>query len=190
MVQEKNEAEQLGEAAVESEEIFKGVMLHVLRDKVTLPDGKPAVRELIRHVGAVAVIPVTADGRVVLERQFRYPVNKVITEVPAGKLNSKEENRLEAAKRELLEETGIVADKWTDLGELLPAAAYCDEKLTLYLVEDLHFGDRKLDEDEFLNVYTVPFKEILDDVLAGKVADAKTQVIVLKAAVKLGILHS
>ena len=97
----------LAEVQTDSQEIYDGVILHVFKDTVSLPNGNPATREVIRHVGAVGVIPVTDDGKVIIERQFRYPLNEVITEIPAGKLDSKTEDRLEAAKRELKEETGL-----------------------------------------------------------------------------------
>ena len=100
----------LNEVQTASEEIFDGVILHVFKDTVALPNGNPATREVIRHVGAVGVIPVTGDGKVIIERQFRYPLNRVITEIPAGKLDSFTEDRLSAAKRELEEETGYTAE--------------------------------------------------------------------------------
>lgn len=183
----EKELKELGEKKILSDEIYDGAIMHVFRDTVTLPDGKKAYRELIRHVGAVCIIPVTDDNRVIVERQFRYPIDKVITEIPAGKLNFPEENRLEAAKRELLEETGICADIWTDLGVFYPAAAYSDEKITMYLARGLHFGESRPDEDEFLTLCTVPLAELLCDVTAGKITDAKTQLAVLKAARILGI---
>ena len=101
------EERKLREIQVGTEDIFDGVILNVKRDQVRLPNGHQSVREVIRHVGAVCVVPVTADGKVVVERQYRYPIDQVITEIPAGKLDSKEEDRLHAAKRELMEETGI-----------------------------------------------------------------------------------
>ena len=102
----------LTEVTVSSEEIFDGQVVHLFKDTVELPNGKAATREVIRHVGAVAIVPMTEDGKVVVERQFRYPLHKVITEIPAGKLDSKSEDRLAAAKRELEEETGLLA-VWT-----------------------------------------------------------------------------
>jgi len=174
--------EELREVQASSREIFDGRILHLFEDTVTLPNGRPAFREVIRHVGAVCVIPVTEDGKVVVERQFRYPIDRVITEIPAGKLDSRQEPRLEAAKRELLEETGITAENWQELGLFYPAAAYCDEAITMYLATGLRFGERKLDDDEFLNVELVPLKELVDEVMAGKIPDAKTQLAVLKAA--------
>ena len=99
--------ENLTEVATHSQEIFDGIILHLFKDTVTLPNGNSATREVIRHVGAVGVIPMTDDGKVIIERQFRYPLNRVITEIPAGKLDSFSEDRLSAAKRELEEETGV-----------------------------------------------------------------------------------
>lgn len=177
----------LSEVGISSKEIFDGHILHVFLDTVRLPDGESAEREIIRHVGAVCIIPVTDDGEVIIERQFRYPIGQVITEIPAGKLDSKSENRLDAAKRELLEETGITADEWIDMGLFYPAAAYSDEKITMYLAKGLHYGAQKLDEDEFLSVEKKPLCELVEDVMSGRITDAKTQTAVLKAARILGI---
>ncbi|MBR2422866.1 MAG: NUDIX hydrolase [Oscillospiraceae bacterium] len=172
----------LAEVQTGSEEIFDGVILHVFKDTVQLPNGNPATRELIRHVGAVGVIPVTEDGKVIVERQFRYPLGRVITEIPAGKLDSFSEDRLSAAKRELEEETGYTADEWIDMGDYYPTPAYCDERITLYLARGLHQGQRHLDEDEFLNFEAVPLSQLVEDVMEGRITDGKTQVAVLKAA--------
>lgn len=182
----EKEIKELREEQVSSESIFRGVILDVKKDTVRLPNGNTAGREIIRHVGAVCVIPVTENGEVVVERQYRYPFDTVITEIPAGKLDSKQEDRLSAAKRELREETGLTADEWTDLGGFYPAAAYSDEYITMYMARKLHQGNRELDEDEFLNVVTVPIEELIEDIMAGKVPDAKTQTAVLKAARILG----
>lgn len=180
------EFERLREKTLSSEDIFNGKILHVLKDSVELPNGDTAARERIAHVGAVCIVPVTKDGKVYVERQYRYPLDRVITEIPAGKLDGDEEDPLEGAKRELREETGLTADKWTDMGLFFPAAAYCAEVITMFLAEDLHEGEQELDEDEFLDVKAVPLKELLDDIMAGKVPDAKTQAAVLKAARILG----
>lgn len=171
----------LEEIQKKSEEIFNGQILHLFKDMVELPNGKEAVREVIRHVGAVAVIPITEDGKVIVEQQFRYPLGRVITEIPAGKLDSMNEDRLAAAKRELAEEIGYTADEWINMGDYYPAAAYCDEKITIYLAKGLHKGIRKLDEDEFLNVREVPMQELMEDVMQGKITDGKTQTALLKA---------
>ena len=178
----EEELRSLGEKRIDGEKVFDGGMLQVYLDRIALPDGGRSQREYIRHVGAVAIVPLTDDGRVIVERQFRYPIGRVITEIPAGKLDSYGEDRLGAAKRELREETGIEAGEWTDMGDFIPAAAYCDERITLFLARGLRFGERHTDEDEFLNVFSVPFEEMLDDVLSGRITDAKTQTAILKAA--------
>ncbi|MBR5336953.1 MAG: NUDIX hydrolase [Lachnospiraceae bacterium] len=176
------ERESLGEKRLESECVFDGIILHVEKDRVGLPNGNEAVREVIRHIGAVCIVPVTDDGMVVMERQFRYPIDRVISEIPAGKLDFKDEDRLEAAKRELREETGYTAGKWTDMGIYYPAAAYSDERITMYLATELSKGERKLDFDEFLNVELIPIDKLVDDIMAGRITDGKTQVAILKAA--------
>ena len=179
------EEAKLREIQTDSENVFDGVILNVKRDQVRLPNGHQSVREVIRHVGAVCVVPVTDDGRVVVERQYRYPIDPVITEIPAGKLDSREEDRLHAAQRELKEETGITADSWTDMGLYYPAAAYSDEKITMYLARGLHRGEQRLDEDEFLNVELVSMEELIEEILTGKITDGKTQAAILKAAMLL-----
>lgn len=177
----------LREIRTNSEEIFDGVVLHVQRDTVKLPNGGEAVREVIRHIGAVCVIPVLENGDVVMERQFRYPLDRVILEIPAGKLDAADEDRFSAIQRELREETGYTADEWTVLGDFHPAPAYSDEYITMYMARKLRRGNRHLDEDEFLDVCTVPLKDLVEDVMAGNISDAKTQVCVLKAARLLGL---
>lgn len=179
--------DELREKQTGSQEIFDGKILHVFKDTIELPDGKPSFRELIRHVGAVAVIPVTDEGKVIIERQYRYPFDEIITEIPAGKLDSAEEDHLEAAKRELVEETGITADEWIDLGVYYPTSAYSDEKIYMYLAKGLHRGEQKLDEGEFLDVEEIPLTEMLEQVMHGEIPDGKTQVAILKAAKILGM---
>ena len=183
----KQELEEMREVQTATEDVFDGVILNVKRDTVRLPDGSSSAREVIRHVGAVCVIPLTDDGEVIIERQYRYPFDTVITEIPAGKLDSKEEDRLSAAKRELREETGLTADRWTDLGGFYTAAAYSDEYITMFLAQGLHQGAQALDEGECLEVKKAPLKELVEDVMAGKIPDAKTQTAILKAARLLGL---
>ena len=175
----------LEEIMVASEEIFDSHVVHLFKDTVELPNGKLATRETVRHIGAVAVVPLTDDGKVIVERQFRYPLGCVITEIPAGKLDSKDEDRLSAAKRELQEETGYTAEEWIDLGDYYPAAAYTDERISLYLAKGLKQGDRNLDEDEFLDVVAVDLEELVEDVLNGTITDGKTQAALLKAYLRL-----
>lgn len=181
------ENEQLEERYLRGEEMYHGPLLHVYHDRVILPDGHETGRDYIRHIGAVCVIPVTDDNRAVVERQFRYPAGMVITEIPAGKLDSADEDRLSAAKRELLEETGYTADEWISLGEFYPAAAYSSERISMYIARALHEGERRLDEGEFLNVELVPLDKLVEQVMNGEIPDLKTQAAILKAARILGI---
>lgn len=181
-MKEFNDFSELEEKQIDTKQVFDGEVLHVSFDHIELPNGKTATREMVHHIGAVCVIPVTDDGKVIIERQFRYPIYQVITEIPAGKLDSKDEDRLLAAKRELREETGYTADKWTDLGVYYPAPAYSDEKITMYMAQGLHKGEQDLDDDEFLNVVEVPLTELLEAVMDGTITDGKTQICIMKAA--------
>lgn len=172
---------ELRETQLSSKGIFDGRILHVFEDTVRLPNGAAASREYLRHIGAVCVIPVLEDGSVLVERQYRYPVAQVLTEIPAGKLDAKDEDHLLAAQRELREETGATAERWTNLGVFYPACAYSDEAIEMYLAQGLHFGERHLDADEFLNVARVPLTKLVEEVMAGRIPDAKTQIAILKA---------
>ena len=131
------------ERQLDSRLIFDGRILHVYDDAVTLPNGGVASRELIRHIGAVCVIPVLRDGRAVVERQYRYPVGEVLTEIPAGKLDAPDEDPEEAARRELREETGYTCDELIALGVFYPAPAYSSEKIHMYLARGLHRPAKK-----------------------------------------------
>lgn len=177
----------LREIKVSSKEVYSGKLLHVYNDKVTLPNGRVAERDLIRHVGAVCVLPILDDERVIIERQYRYPTDEILLEIPAGKLDSKEENRLEAARRELKEETGYSAKEWISIGALYPTPAYSDEIITAYIAKGLEKGAQNLDEDEFIDVELIPLKTLVDDVMSGCILDAKTQIVILKAARLLSI---
>lgn len=152
---------------------YDGHFLKVHCDTVKLPDGKNVAREFIKHPGAVVILPLFSDGTVLLERQFRYPLNKVFIEFPAGKIDA-QENPLDSAKRELLEETGYTADKWQFICTIHNAIAYADEHLDIFLATGLHVGQQKLDEGEFLDVYRAPLSELLDQVRSGLVTDVKT----------------
>jgi ADP-ribose pyrophosphatase len=171
---------ELEEKKLSSEEIFDGVAIHLFRDEILLPNGNKGVREVIRHPGAVCVIPVTEDGDVIFVNQFRYAFNKVTLEVPAGKLE-KGEDPLEAAMRELSEETGLSAKNVVYLGELYTTPALIDEVIHMYLATDLVEGKQHLDEDEFINTLRMPLSEAVQKVMNGDIKDAKTQTILLKA---------
>jgi ADP-ribose pyrophosphatase len=163
----------LTETELSSEQVFDGTLLKVYRDAVRLPDGSPATREYIKHPGAVAIVPLFEDGRVLLERQFRYPHHREFIEVPAGKLDPGEPH-LETAKRELLEETGYVAGQWTRVGVIHTAIAYTDEAIELFLARKLEARERKLDAGEFLETFAVPFAEAVEMIRDGRITDAKT----------------
>lgn len=172
----------LNETHISTDDVFTGVILDVNKDTVKLPNGKIATRELIRHVGAVCIVPLTDDGKVIMERQFRYPMDEVIYEIPAGKLDSKNENPELAARRELREETGYIPGKMTHLGLFYPAAAYSDERINMYLATELAKGETELDEDEFLDIEEVPLDELVRLIAEGKVPDGKTQAAIMRVA--------
>lgn len=174
--------EHLVETTLSSEAKFDGTLLHIRKDTVLLPNGKAATREYNIHYGAVCILPLLKNGDVLLERQFRYPLREVLTEIPAGKLDRPDEDPLEAAKRELREETGAVALEWHDLGLFYPVGAYSTEKIHMYLARGLTFGEQALDEDEFLNVFRLPLSDLVDQILSGRIPDAKTQAAALRAA--------
>ncbi|HBI52476.1 MAG TPA: ADP-ribose pyrophosphatase [Ruminococcaceae bacterium] len=179
-ISENEESRELAEKTLSSEMIYDGKLLKVYKDQVRLPNGHESAREYIRHNGAVCIVPLTDDGKVIAERQFRYPFHSVITELPAGKLDTPEEDPAAAAARELLEETGITADTWIPIGALIPTCAYSTEVIHMYIARNLHFGERKLDEDEFLNVERIPLEEFVTRILNGEIRDSKTQTAVLK----------
>lgn len=173
---------QFEEKQLEREEIFNGAVLHVVKDKILLPDGNTSFREFCLHKGAVAVIPITDENEVILVRQFRYAHHREFLEIPAGKFDFIGEDPLEAAKRELSEETGAVAKNFVDLGVLDTTPALIDEKIYMFLAEGLTFGESHPDADEFLSVERIPLKDLVDMVMSGKIRDAKTQIAILKAA--------
>lgn len=182
----KQPEEHLLERQISSGEVYSGTLLHVFRDVVSLPDGEETSREYIRHNGAVCIVPLTDDGHVIVERQYRYANGRAFLEIPAGKLDSPGEDRLEAAKRELREETGITADHWEELGGLVCAPAYAGEYITMYLATGLHPGERHLDAEEFLDVYEVPLEDLVNAIMDGTIEDAKTISAILKTWIRVG----
>lgn len=168
----------LTESRLNSEELFRGFFLHAFRDTVRLPDGQTATREYVRHPGAVMIIALQGEGdalRVVLERQFRYPIGQAMLEFPAGKLDPGETS-LHCAQRELREETGYVARLWAKAGTLHPVIAYSTEFIDVWFAKDLTLGDRKLDDGEFLDVMEWSAPDLFEACLQGGVTDAKTLV--------------
>jgi ADP-ribose pyrophosphatase len=163
----------LTERFVSGEQVFDGTLLKVRRDTVRLPDGSQGAREYIRHPGAVAIVPLFDDGRILLERQFRYPHGRDFIEVPAGKLEPGELH-LETAKRELMEETGYEAKEWRRLGVIHTAIAYTDEAIELFSAKGLNHVGRKLDRGEFLETLILGFEEAIAMIRDGRITDAKT----------------
>ena len=168
------------EAQMDSKCIFEGRVLHLCLDTVRLSDGSTAHREVIRHNGAVCVVPLTENNEVVCVRQYRYAVGKMMLELPAGKLDSKSEEPASAALRELREETGYTCASLTYLGEMYGSPAILDEVIHLYLARELHSGDATPDEGEFLETVSLPLNELMDMILSGEVTDAKTQIAIMK----------
>jgi len=163
----------LVETTTAQEELLRGNFLHVVRDTVRLPDGAESTREYVRHPGAVMVVPLLDDGRVVLERQWRHPVGQVMTEFPAGKL-SPGEDPLACACRELQEETGYSAREWARAGRLHPCIGYSDEFIEVWFARGLSLGQTQLDDEEFVEVITATPDELLAWCRDGRVTDGKT----------------
>jgi ADP-ribose pyrophosphatase len=165
----------LTETCISSETLVKGNLLHAKRDKVRLPNGVETMREYIVHPGAVLVIPVLPDGRLVMERQFRYALHRTFIELPAGKIDPNEDP-LETGKRELLEETGYIASEWQFLASLNPCIGYCDEVIHVYLASELTAGKAKNDEDELLDIFAMTLPEAMEAMRKGEITDGKTMV--------------
>ena len=164
------------EHRVHQEELLRGRFLHAFRDTVRLPNQNLSTREYVVHPGAVMVIPMldTPDGvRLVMERQFRYPVGQVMTEFPAGKLDPGEDPWL-CAQRELQEETGYTARQWARAGVLHPVISYSTEVIEIWFAKELSLGERRLDTDEFLDVFTASPAELMAACQQGRLTDAKT----------------
>ena len=171
---------ELFEKKLNSKQVFDGVVVKLFVDEVELPNGKKSVREIVRHPGAVCVIPVDDDGNVIMIKQFRYPFSQVLLEVPAGKLE-KGEDPLDAVKRELEEESGVVAERVEYIGTMYTTVAILDEKIHMYLATGLSYNNAHPDEDEFLETEKIPLSTLVDMVMEGKIPDSKTQIAILKA---------
>ena len=165
----------LREERITGEDIYGGIFLKMKRDKVSLPDGEEAIREYLTHPGAVAIIAILDDGRVLLERQYRYPIAKACIEIPAGKLEIGEDHLL-CAKRELEEETGYTARKWSYIRRIHPVISYSTELIDIYLAEDLVPGKSHLDDEEFLDVFAAPLEQLIGWVEDGEITDVKTTI--------------
>lgn len=169
------------EKMLSSELKFKGNIITAYQDTVELENGKEATRDVVRHKGAVCVAPLTDNGEFLFVRQFRYPISRELLELPAGKLDGVDEIPLECCRRELEEETGMCAKEIIYLGDYIASPGFCDEKISLYLAYGLYSGVANPDEDEFLDVISIPTGKAVEMVMDNTICDGKTQLLILKA---------
>lgn len=177
------------EKQLQSETVFDGRIIHVTHDQVELENGSTAMREVVAHPGGVCVAALTDKDELLFVRQFRYPYQEVLTELPAGKLE-KGQTPLENGKRELLEETGAVGREYMTLGQVYPSPGYCGEIIHLYFCKVDHFEQQNPDEDEFLDFIRIPLPRAVEMVLNGELPDAKTQIAVMKVAMLIRRLRA
>ena len=168
------------EEQLETKTVYEGMIVNVRRDVVKLQNGSNAKREVVEHPGGVGIVPITKDNKVLMVRQYRYPMEKELLEIPAGKLCAGEDP-LECAVRELSEETGCTSGKIVDLGALYPSPGFCRETLFVFLALDLQQGEMHLDHDELLSVEAVCIDELIDMIMANKLPDAKSIIGIMKA---------
>ena len=173
------------EIVKDKEKIYKGAILDVQKWTVTLANGQDAAREIVIHKGASAVVPVDEEVNVYLVRQFRTPFEKIMLEIPAGKLDFAGEDRLVCAKRELREETGFTAGSWLHLMDMATTPGFCNELISLYLARDLKKGETDFDDDEFLDLVKMPLKDAVNMVQKGEIQDGKTALAILMANARL-----
>lgn len=172
----------LTEKAVSQDYKYKGQILKLRVDQVELPNGNIAQREVVEHPGGVTIAALTEQNELVFVRQYRHPYQKILLELPAGKLDPGETDPLEAAKRELQEETGVIGKDYVSLGTYYPSAGFCDEVLHLYFCRVAYIGATNPDEDEFIEPIYMPIEKAVELVLRNEIPDGKTQVAILKAA--------
>ena len=169
------------EKTLKSEKIYEGKIVTLRVDTVELPDKKHSKREIVEHSGAAAVVPVTKDGKVILVKQYRKPVETVLLEIPAGRLEKDEDPEI-CARRELAEETGYSTDRLEKILDYYTSPGFSDEIIHIYLAKDLEAGKAKPDEDEYLEVIEMPFEELLDRIMKGEIKDSKTAIGILAAS--------
>lgn len=165
----------LSEQELSTKQVYRGRLLDVREDRVALPNGKEATREYIVHPGAVVVVPLLDNGDVLMVRQFRYPLRREFFELPAGKIDPGEDALL-CGQRELLEETGFVADTWRMLATIHPCIGYSDERILIYLAQGLSEQGHRRDEDEFLDNVRMPLARAMDWLREGRLSDGKTMI--------------
>lgn len=171
--------EHLVERRIRSESVYEGDFLKVRRDEVRLPGGRTAFREYVVHPGAVMVVPLTDDGQLIVERQHRYPLDRVLLEFPAGKLDP-DETTQQCAQRELREETGFTAREWAYAGRMHNACAYSTEFIEIWFARGLQAGAQQLDDGEFVEFFPVAEDALQARAASGELTDAKTLVGLLK----------
>lgn len=171
----------LFEKRISSEKIYNGKIINLSVDQVLLPNGKTSTREVVSHNGAVCIVAIDKDNMLYMVNQFRYPFNCELLEIPAGKLDSPNEDPKEASIRELREETGLIAKDMFYLGEFKPSVAYLTEVIHMYLATQFENGSQDLDDDEFLDVIKIPFDEAIEKILNNEITDGKTIAALLKA---------
>jgi ADP-ribose pyrophosphatase len=176
----------LYEEKVSSREIFKGKILKLYFDQVRLPNNRITTREKVEHPGAVAVVPITNENEVILVKQYRYPVDTVLTEIPAGKLDGTEPP-IECARRELKEEVGGHGGNFIHLAQIFTSPGFSDEKMDIYLVRDFEEKENSLDDDEFLHIIKIKLKDCLEMIKNGEISDAKSIIGIMMARDYLGI---
>ena len=164
---------ELTEKTLDSTRVYDGKVVKVFRDDVELSDGNKTFREVVKHSGGVVILAIKDNGKILFVKQFRYPMKEVLLELPAGKLEYGEDP-FEAAKRELEEETGYCANKWTDLGFVYTSPGYSDEKLYLYKAEDLEYTRCHPDAGEILVPEELIYDEVFEKIKTGEISDAKT----------------
>ena len=168
------------EKQIESRTLYEGLIVNVRRDVAEMPNGTRVAREVVEHPGGVGIVPVTKDNKVLMVRQYRYPMEEVLLEIPAGKLDEGEEPYA-CAVRELSEETGCTAGKIVYLGASYPSPGFCRETLYVYLALDLQYGEMHLDENELLSVEPVDIDELVDKIMANELPDGKSIIGIMKA---------
>ena len=174
------------EKIIKSDRLYDGHIIKLEIASVTLPDGRPATREIVRHPGGVGVVALDDENNVYLVKQYRTPYDEVLLEIPAGKLD-KGEAPLKAAIRELSEETGLCADEIKYVGDFYPSVGFCDEILRMFIATGLKQGDTHPDDDEFVNTVKMPFSQVVELVLNGTIKDGKTIAAILKTKLLLNL---
>jgi ADP-ribose pyrophosphatase len=168
------------EKQIETQTVYEGLIVKIRRDRAQLQNGSKAMREVVEHPGGVGIVPVTQDNKVLMVRQYRYPMEEELLEIPAGKL-SEGESPIDCAARELSEETGCAAGRLIDMGAIYPSPGFCRETLYLYLALDLRYGEMHLDKDELLSVEAIDIDALLDMIMANEMPDAKSIIGIMKA---------